>query len=486
MTFDPLELANLYSPGTGEETRYKILYSLVKFINILRRHGIRASVSETMDALEALAQVDILDRDQVMVALSSTLVKSYHDRNVFNKVFDDFFSVPEIKMQGPDPKGIGYAGMGSKPEEAGDGPAPAQKHAERDWGKEFLDHARQAVEQNEKLAIKPGWTKRQKKQFLETITRMRGETGSPGTSAPLARKSEKSLDLWHEEVKRQVEQSGAASPQNFHSAIKDKLSDTYASLAPGSGARSDEDSILFTDMKKISDKDLPRVILFIKKLSRRLATRISRRYLKRRRRGRLDIRRTIRRNISFGGAMIDLKFHSRKVQKPRIILICDVSGSMARYAIFVIQFIYGLSNVVRGIESFIFSEDIERVTPYFKKGAGFASTMSSLVEKSSQWGLGTNLYESLETFLEKHRRLLSPSVFVLIVSDAQTVQPLKAAADLKEIRSRVKDIIWLNTMPREDWRWALGIDEFQKYCRMFECSTLDQLNKVLSSQMLSV
>lgn len=486
MTFDPLELANLYSPGTGEETRYKILYSLVKFINILRRQGIRTSVSESRDALEALAQVDILDRDQVMVALSSTLVKSHHDRNVFNKVFDDFFSVPEIKMQGPDPKGIGYAGMGSEPEEAGDGPAFAQKHAERDWGKEFLDHARQAVEQNEKLAIKPGWTKRQKKQFLETVTRMRGETGNPGTSAPLARKSEKSLDLWHEEVKRQVEQSGAALPQNFHSAIKDKLSDTYASLAPSSGARSEEDSILFTDMKKISDKDLPRVILFIKKLSRRLATRISRRYLKRRRQGRLDIRRTIRRNISFGGTMIDLKYHSRKVQKPRIILICDVSGSMARYAIFTIQFIYGLSNVVRGIESFIFSEDIERVTPYFKKGAGFANTMSSLVEKSNQWGLGTNLYKSLETFLEKHRRLLSPSVFVLIVSDAQTVQPLKAAADLKEIRSRVKDIIWLNTMPRKDWRWALGIDEFQKYCRMFECSTLDQLNKVLSSQMLSV
>lgn len=486
MIIDFPDNAGLYLPGTGEENQYKIIYGLVKFINLLRRQGIRASVAESRDALDALAQVDILDRDQVKVALGSTLVKNYHDYKTFNKVFDDFFSTPEIKMQGPDPKGTGYAGMGSDPEEAGDGPVPAKNQADRDWGKEFLDHARQAVEQNEKLSIKPGWTKRQKKQLLETISRMRGETGSPGTSAPLARKSEKSLDLWHEEVKKQVEQSGAASPQDFHSTIKERLSDTYASLAPGSGARSDEESILFADMKKISDKDLPRVMLLIKKLSRRLATRISRRYLKRRRQGRLDIRRTIRRNISFGGTMIDLKFHSKKIQKPRIILICDVSGSMARYAIFVIQFIYGLSNVVRGIESFIFSEDMERVTPFFKKGAGFVSTMSSLVEKSSQWGLGTNLYESLETFLEEHRRLLSPSVFVLIVSDAQTIQPLKAAADLKEIRSRVKDIIWLNTMPREDWRWALEISEFQKYCRMFECSTLDQLNRVLSSQMLLV
>lgn len=471
---------------TGEEDQSKILSGLVKFVNILRRQGIRASVAETRDALDALAQVDILDRDQVKVALSATLVKNYHDYYTFDRVFEDYFFASGIKMQGPDPKGLGYAGMGSDPEETGDGPVPTQKYADRDWGKEFLDHARQAVEQNEKLSIKPGWTNRQKKQFLETISRMRGETGSPGTSAPLARKSERSLDLWHEEVKRQVEQSGVVSPQDFRSAVKDKLNDTYASLAPGSGARGDEESILFADMKKISDKELPRVMLLIKKLSRRLATRITRRYLKRRRQGRLDIRRTIRRNISFGGTMIDLKFHSRKVQKPRIVLICDVSGSMARYAVFVIQFIYGLSNVVRGIESFIFSEDLERVTPYFKKGAGFISTMSALVEKSSQWGLGTNLYGSLETFLEKHRRLLGPSVFVLVVSDAQTIQPLKAAADLKEIRSRVKDIVWLNTMPREDWIWALEINEFQKYCRMFECSTLDQLNKVLSSQMLSV
>ncbi|NLI13233.1 MAG: VWA domain-containing protein, partial [Peptococcaceae bacterium] len=112
--------------------------------------------------------------------------------------------------------------------------------------------------------------------------------------------------------------------------------------------------------------------------------------------------------------------------------------------------------------------------------------MSTLVEKSSQWGLGTNLHASLDTFLEKHHRLLSPSVFVIIVSDAQTIQAYQTTAGLKEIRSRVKDIIWLNTMPREDWLWALEINEFQKYCRMFECSTLDQLSNVLGSQVLTV
>jgi uncharacterized protein with von Willebrand factor type A (vWA) domain len=483
VTSDPAKMhpAN----NVGYETDI-LLGRLVEFIHSLRRCGIRISISETMDALNALAQIDFIDQDQVRIALGATLVKSQYDRKVFEKAFDDYFSPPEIKMQGPDQRGEGYADAGSQPEEAGGGPVSTKKESDRDWGKEFLDHARQSVEQNEKMSIKPGWTKRQKKQFIETITRMRGDRRSDGPSAPLARKAGNSLEQWHEEVKQQVEQNGPAASKDVSSVVREELDKTFVSLAPGSGGKSDSESIMYEDMKKIAEKDLPRVALLIKKLSRRLATRISRRYLKRRRRGRLDIRRSIRKNISFGGTLIDLKYHSKKVQKPRIVLICDVSGSMARYAVFVIQFIFGLSDVVKGIESFIFSEDLERVTPYFKKGEGFVSTMSCLVEKSGQWGMGTNLYHSLVTFLEKHQRLLSPSVFVLIVSDAQTIQPLKAAACLKEIRSRVKDVIWLNTLPKESWYQNMEIYEFLKYCRMFECSTLDQLNKVLSSQMLTV
>jgi hypothetical protein len=463
-----------------------LLSRLVEFIHSLRRRGIRISVSETMDALNALSQVDFIDQEQVKIALSATLVKNQRDRKVFDKVYNEYFSPPEIRMQGPDQRGEGYADAGSQPEEAGGGPVSSKKESDRDWGKEFLDHARQSVEQNERMSIKPGWTKRQKKRFIETITRMQGDRGSDGTSAPLAKKAGNSLEQWHEEVKKQVEQNGLSGSRPVSSVVKEELDKTFVSLAPGSGAKSDSESILHEDMKKIAEKDLPRVALLIKKLSRRLATRISRRYLKRRRRGRLDIRRTIRKNISFGGTLIDLKFHSKKVQKPRIVLICDVSGSMARYAVFVIQFIFGLSKVVKGIESFVFSEDLERVTPYFRKGEGFVNTMSALVEKSGQWGMGTNLYYSLETFLDKHHRLLSPSVFVLIVSDAQTIQPLKAAASLKEIRGRVKNVIWLNTLPKEAWYQNKEVYEFLKYCTMFECSTLDQLNKVLSSQMLSV
>jgi len=479
-------LAGFSSPPTREEDADRFLHSLVRFVHSLRRLGIRVSVAETRDALDALSRVNLLDRGQVKVALSATLVKNYHNRKIFDQAFDSFFAPSEtLPQKQPELMNEQPVCGGGRDENVGDRLVKAVKEDERDWGKEFLNLLYLTVEENEKMSIKPGWTKQFKKQFIETIGKMQGG-GDEGPSAPVAGKTESSLKRWRRQMMKQAIKAGWVSPAKNLIAGSERLDGVPETVIPDVETRQDGESVLYEDMKKIAEEDLARAGILIKKLSRRLATRISRRYFKGRRRGRLDIRRTIRRNVSYGGTLMDLKFQSRKEQKPRLVLICDVSGSMARYTVFVIQFIYGLSNVVRGIETFIFSEELERVTPYMKKGDGFARTMSSLVEKSSQWGMGTNLHASLAAFLKDYLRLLSPSTYVIIVSDGQTIQADQAARNLEEIRSRVRDIIWLNTMPREGWKRSPAINEFQKHCQMFECSTLDQLNRVLGSQMLNV
>lgn len=483
---DPFEL---HPPG--EEEGRNLLCSLVNFIDLLRRLGIRVSVAETTDAVDALFHVELADRAQVKEVLSATLVKNHYDKKVFDLAFDAFFMAPEVQQQ-PEPKieefvckdcGDGPEGNGP----GGDELVRAVKEDERDWGKELINLLNLTVEENEKMSIKPGWTRQFKKQFIETIGRMQMQGGdTQNATVPYADKGESSLRRWRKQMMKQAVKAGWVSPVKISKSGEINQDDMAEAVASVLGKKREDESILYEDMKKIADKDLARATILIKKLSKRLASRISRRYFRGQRRGKLDIRRTIRKNISFGGAMMDLKFQSKKEQKPRLVLICDVSGSMARYAVFVIQFIFGLSSVVRGIETFIFSEELERATPYLKKGDGFARTMSSLVENSRQWGMGTNLHASLVTFMDKYRRLLSPSTFVIIVSDAQTIKAQEAAVDLEEIRSRVRDIIWLNTMPREGWKISPATLEFQKCSRMFECSTLDQLNKVLSSQMLAI
>jgi uncharacterized protein with von Willebrand factor type A (vWA) domain len=158
---------------------------------------------------------------------------------------------------------------------------------------------------------------------------------------------------------------------------------------------------------------------------------------------------------------------------------------MARYARFVIQFIYGLSSAVQGIESFIFSEDLERVTSNFKNGRGFSETMAALINESRQWGRATNLHTALTGFLAGYNKLLTPDTFVIIMSDAKTLSFDEAARDLGVVRERVRDVIWLNTVPQKDWKNLPAAGLFRKYCRMFECYTLAHLNKVMIGEMLA-
>lgn len=457
-------------------------HNMVKFAHILRRLGIRVSTAETRDAFDALSQVDLMDRAEVKGALSAALVKSYHDQLIFNLAFDLFFVPPETKQERRKLRRERIKEKEKQIQEAEAELKEGIREGGRDWVEETLERLQLSEEQKETLARLPD---QEKKRLMDLFGRMQGNTiNSP--SELIARMIESSLNYWRYQMLTQDEEKDAGSRLDVTPTGVEELDEIIEAVAAGLAREQDDDLIMHEDMKNIAEKDLPRVTLLIKKLSRHLATRISRRYHRSSKRDRLDIRRTIRKNIRFGGALLELKYRTRKVQKPRLVLICDVSASMARYAIFVIQFIYGLSSVIRNIESFIFSEGLERVTPYFKNGGGFAETMSSLMNQSAQWGRATNLHTSLTAFLENHLHLLSPDAFVIIVSDTKTLEADQAAKDLGEIRGRVRDVIWLNTLPRKEWKELPAVVEFQKHCRMFECYTLAHLNKVLRGQMLTV
>jgi len=485
-----LPTSDLKSPTSGVERAVAeielegpntVNHNLVKFAHVLRRLGIRVSTSETRDALDAITQVDLMDRAQVKGALSAALVKSYQDQQVFNLAFDLFFVPPEIKQER---RRLRRERIGEKEKQLQEAEAELAegfREGGRDWVEETLERLQLTGDQKETLARLPD---QEKKRLMDLFGKMQGNTiNSP--SDLIASMIESSLNYWRYQMLKQDEEKGVEARLDTTPTGVEELDEMLEAVAAGLTREQDDDLILHEDMKDIAEKDLPRVTLLIKKLSRHLATRISRRYHRSSKRDRLDIRRTIRKNIRFGGTLLELKYRTRKVQKPRLVLICDVSASMARYAIFVIQFIYGLSSVVRNIESFIFSESLERATPYFKNGGSFAETMSSLMNQSGQWGQATDLHTSLTAFLESYSHLLSPDAFVIIVSDTKTLNAELAAKDLEEVRSRVRDVIWLNTLPRKEWKELPAVVEFQKQCRMFECYTLAHLNKVLHGQMLT-
>jgi uncharacterized protein with von Willebrand factor type A (vWA) domain len=111
--------------------------------------------------------------------------------------------------------------------------------------------------------------------------------------------------------------------------------------------------------------------------------------------------------------------------------------------------------------------------------------MAAVVRESRQWGGGTSLHMALQTLMLRHGEELTGNTIVIIVSDTRTIRHREAAGELQKLREKVKEIIWLNTLPREEWDNYSTVTAFQKAAAMFPCNTLTDLEQVMSRKFLS-
>lgn len=447
--------------------------NIVKFIHLLRHLGVRISAAEAMDAIKSMELVDIMKPEEVKMALCSTLIKDVRSMQIFKRAFRVFFAPPEEAEQ--------------------------RKRKLAEIKKNTLEQRQQAEQE---LVYK--WvenTPEGSTSGQENLNLTQEEIDTYANLPDEARK--KLLDL----LKKPINKNPINKPENLvemmvrsslnywkRYLLNENPDDNHIDVNPTGDEEMDqmlmeiiqqvanEDELMYEDMKNIPDKDLPKAQALIWKFSRQLATGISRRYRYSKKHRKLDMRRTIRYNVKYGGTLFLLKYKSKRVEKPKLVLISDVSGSMAKYCSFVLQFIYGLASVIDEIETFIFSEDVEQVTDFFERDCRFEENMADIINKSKAWGKGTDLGKALEVIQKNHRHLLSKDTFVIIVSDTKTLAVDKAVQKLANVKNQVRDIVWLNTMPKKDWPSSKAIPAFKRYSRMFECNTLAHLEKILRTQ----
>lgn len=191
-------------------------------------------------------------------------------------------------------------------------------------------------------------------------------------------------------------------------------------------------------------EDLQRALALI---ARRLALHQSRRFRAARRGHALDLRRTMRHNIKYGGIALELAHKQRKHRKPRLVLLCDVSRSMERYSTFLLQFIHALQHCLGRVESFVFSTRLTRVTDYFR-GDDIYAALDRVSHEVPDWAGGTRIGDSLATF---NRRWAASAVnrrtVVLILSDGLDSGDAALLGDqVGAIAQRAARVIWLNPL----------------------------------------
>ena len=227
------------------------------------------------------------------------------------------------------------------------------------------------------------------------------------------------------------------------------------SLTDGRGRRegaSRAEALSSADLRHIVDpEDVAATHALAARLARVMRARLIRREQIRRRGRRLDLRRTIHRNVSHGGTLLDLAWRRRKIKPLRLVVLLDASGSMSLYTAFFVRFLHGVVDAFREAEAFVFHIRLAHVSPSLRD-RDVTRAVDKLSLMAQGIGGGTRIGESLATFNRWHaRRVINSRTAVMIVSDGyDTGEPGQLAEEMRRLRRRSKRIIWLN--PLLGWR----------------------------------
>lgn len=212
------------------------------------------------------------------------------------------------------------------------------------------------------------------------------------------------------------------------------------------------------DFSEVKQGDLAELEKISLRLLQQMSLRLSRRIRSLAVRGRVDLRRTIRKSIGRGGDPIEISFRRRKLQPLKLVIALDVSGSMNPYSIFFVRFAYALQKYFKRVDTFLFSTQLTEITSTLR-ARQLRDALESLAGHAAGWSGGTKIGESLHQLIQlQGRRLFSRDTVFMVLSDGwETGDPAVLAEELGAIKRRVRKLIWLNPL--------LGMADYQPITR---------------------
>ncbi len=458
---------------------------VLQFVAILRRNGIRVSTAETLDSVEASLLTGLADRDTFKSALRTAMVKRPVDVPVFDGLFDDFFS------------GLGRLAAGlDENDTAPTNPAEYQELLDRieelldSLGDEISPLAR-ALLLNDQAA-------------LEKILRELADSGkvpapkSPSSQQGAVRAAAKALGVGglSQELERLLEAGQAAGNEEgeldqirelFNERVKQlgemlkslvKLQERYDSSEEA--APKEKDRLLDKSFYYLSPTEIKEMRDAVAVLARRLRNLLALRY-KRAKRGRLDVKSTLRHSMEFGGIPFRVRYDRRKRERPSVVVLCDISDSVRTVSRFMLQFVHSLQDMYSRVRSFVFVADMGEVTRLFAENEIQSAIQQAITGDVVNVYAHSNFGRAFSQFHRDQLDTIDGRTTVIVLGDARN--NYNAANDwaLRDIQQRARRVIWLN--PENRSTWGFGDSEMQVYavhCDVVEeCRNLRQLYKVV-------
>jgi uncharacterized protein with von Willebrand factor type A (vWA) domain len=454
-----------------------LLDTHIGFVEALRAAGLPVSLAEGLDALAALDAVTWHDRETVRAAYAATLVKRQPQRVTFDAVFDIWF---------PRMIGGGVAGE-RRDEDAATGAAGAVRDGGPDLAR-FREELADALAQ----ALASGDDRPLLDLAAEAVGRFGAMPGrGPGLSSWSAYTSLQRVAP--EQLVQQLVQGLLAAGVDEETAerradrgvggfVRMVEADARRRIAEEKGRRHVTDvtvrpTIDRLDFTAARRADLVEMRREIYPLARRLAARLTKEQHARRR-GPLDVRRTVRASISTGGVPLTTHHRPRRPHRTDLVVLCDVSGSVASFAQFTLMLVYALREAFSGVRAFTFVYDVVEVTHHFRPGADVVEVMEGLAASTAHAALfgRTSYGRALTRFAEEHGDALGPRSSLLVLGDARSNHSDLALPVLTDLVRRSRHAWWLN--PEHPRHWGTGdsaADAYGAILPMTECRNLAQL-----------
>jgi len=469
------------------------------FIRALRSADIRVSTSESIDAGNVIDLVGFDDRQTMKDALSQVLAKSDDEKQAFAETFDTYFSFEQFKerpsaanendeRQRQESEEEGGDGEDGDPSQSGSASAPGgggmSGEPQGEPSSENMDLAA-LLERGDQAELQMALAEGARQARLNRI-RLFTQRGM------FTRRimENMGLDGLNEEIERREasgNQRGAESlgqaREELRGQVRDYVEKQLEIFTANSGRQLREEVLAQMRLSNVDRSDMKIMRELVRKMAKRLIALHSRRK-KVARRGTLDIRRTIRANIEFDGLLFHTVWKKTKVDRPKVMAVCDVSGSVAQVSRFLLMFLYSLQEVLPAVRSFAFSGHLGETTDLFRR----EKLEEALVEVLRDFGGGSTDYgQALMDFEELALDDIDHRTTILILGDARSNYGDPRGDILKKIHARARRVIWLNPEPRT--MWNSGDSEMRRlspYCdKAVTCASLKDLERVVSELLRS-
>ena len=441
------------------------------FIHILRSSDLRISTSESIDAMNIVSEVGLDDKSLLKDSLSFSLAKTLREKEIFNKCFDNFFEENYMNLKGEK--------------------LPQENHEE---DIEFDDlnnientqkNLEELYKNSDKISLMTAMALAARDANLQDI-KLFTQVGM------FTRKifDEMGLETLNNDIfqaaregdgKREGELKNIR--ENLRLEIRDYVENQVKLRTTNAGKQLREDALSQMRLTQADKSDYQIMSGIIKKMARRLISVHSRRKRKSQR-GVLDVRSTIRANQEYDGILFETVWKKSKVDRPKIVALCDVSGSVANVSRFFLMFLHSLTEILPNVRTFAFSNKAGEVTDLFEsKDIEVAAAETLLLNGGGSTDYG-QAFVDLEGLLENN---IDRKTTVIILGDARSNYGDPRCDILKTIQEKSKRILFLNPEPKSVW--GTGDSEmlrFVPYCSKSKvCSSLFDLERVVDDMLRS-